>query len=192
MTAVDPAAADQLVRPRTDARRARGPRPTTASRFSSKADDNHWKIGDVLPVTFVKTGIATADRPSDLRRIAARVSATTSSRSRRSRRTSTQPSTSSILAKLEARRDRRAGSRPRSSRCSSRTRPPSCRTTRSTRPTRKQHQPGREPRLRAVVPRGDHRVHRHREHAGALDLRANARDRAAARGRHEPRARCAR
>ena len=42
------------------------------------------------------------------------------------------------------------------------------------------------PHLRAVDLRGDHRVHRHREHARAVDLRAHAGDRAAARGRDGP------
>ena len=40
--------------------------------------------------------------------------------------------------------------------------------------------------LRVAVPRGVHRADRHRQHDGAVDLRTNARARAAARGRNEP------
>ena len=46
-------------------------------------------------------------------------------------------------------------------------------------------EPAARPRLRAARPGRAHRPDRHREHADALGLRADARDRAAARGRHE-------
>ena len=47
-------------------------------------------------------------------------------------------------------------------------------------------QPGARARLRAAVPGGDHRVHRHRQHDDAVDLRAHEGDRLAARRRRQP------
>ena len=47
-------------------------------------------------------------------------------------------------------------------------------------------EPAAQPGLRAARPGPDHRVHRHRQHPGPVELRADTGTRAAAGGRHDP------
>ena len=64
-----------------------------------KANDNHWKLGDTIPVTFVKTGDAAAARSRTSTRTTR--SATTSSRSRRYEKNFTDQLDFLIFAKLK-------------------------------------------------------------------------------------------
>ena len=67
------------------------------------------------------------------------------------------------------------GADGRSTARSSRTPTPSSRTAREFKEAQAEHdQPAPEPDLRVALPGRPHRAHRHREHAGALDLRAHA------------------
>ena len=159
--------------------------PDTIAVSKRKADDNHWKLGDTIPVTFVKTGV----QPLRVAYIFKEntfgdyfVSLDTYEKNY------TEQLDFLVFAKLKpgvSAEEGRAAIEPL-------LKPyPTAKLQDNAQYKADQEaadQPGRAPGVRVAVPRAAHGDDRHREHARAVDPRTHARARAPARGRHAARA----
>ena len=139
-----------------------------------KADSKHLKIGSILPAKFVKTGNRCRCKVEFIYKNNAFAGDYVISLATYEQNFAAAARRAD-LRQAEARGDARPRAAPRSSRWWSRTRTRSCKDNAQYKADqKKQVNQVLGARLRAAVPRGDHRVHRDRQHDDALDLRAHA------------------